>query len=376
MAGSLLRGIVVGIAAACCVAAPRVEAADTLDIYFIDVGAGVGNATLLVAPTGDSMMLDSGPPYTAKRVLEVLKQAHLEKLGFLVTTHYHADHFGATEALSQGINIVDFVDHGESVELGKSDDWWKERRAPWFRAGMGKAYDTLYEKYVKARDGSRHSVVQPGDRIPLAGAEVRVVCSGGKVLSEPLEGAGAPSPACEAADRRAEDDAEDDQSIGVLVTFGAFRFVYLGDLTWNKANALFCPNNKVGSVDAYLITHHAQSFPASMGAYYHGLSACPKSEVHGLRPRVAILSLGAHGHRQGDSAAMDVVKSSPGLEDIWQTNLVIDGGESTRNAPDDYCANTSGRNDQARFIKLSARADGSFTVTNSRNGFSKKYSQK
>ena len=47
----------------------------------------------------------------------------------------------------------------------------------------------------------------------------------------------------------------------------------------------------MGPVDAYVVTHHAQSFPLSMGAYYHGLSACPKAELVGLRPRVAILSL-------------------------------------------------------------------------------------
>jgi hypothetical protein len=351
----------------------RVQAADSLDIYFVDVGGGVGNATIVVAPSGESMLLDTGPPYTAKRVLEALKLAGVSQLDYLVATHYHSDHFGATAALAEGIKIVHFVDHGESVETGKSDSWWKARRAPWFRPGMGAQYDAMYARYVKAREAGRHLVVGPGDVIPIKAIEARVVCAGGKVLPGPLPGAGASNPACADVDHRGDDDAEDAQSIGVLITHGEFRFIYVGDLTWNVANALFCPENKVGTVDAYVVTHHAQSFPKAMGDYYHGLSACPKSEVNGLRPRVAVLSLGTHGHKEGTSEAIANVRSAPGLEDVWQTSLVRDGGEKDHNAPPELIANIGGINDQARFIKLSAHRDGSFTMSNSRTGFKKHY---
>ena len=42
----------------------------------------------------------------------------------------------------------------------------------------------------------------------------------------------------------------------MLITFGKFRMIDLGDLTWNKELALVCPNNKLGTVDVYLSTHH------------------------------------------------------------------------------------------------------------------------
>jgi hypothetical protein len=203
--------------------------------------------------------------------------------------------------------------------------------------------------------------------------EVRVLCAGGKVLDKPLPGAGQKNPACADVARRADDDAEDAQSIGVRLRLGKFRFVYLGDLTWNLEHDLFCPVNRVGTVDAYLVTHHAQSFARDMGDYYHGLSACPRSEVHGLRPRVAILSLGAAGHRQGTPEAIKTVRSSPGLEDVWQTNWVEAGGEKEHNSPRDFCASVGPMRGPARYIKLSAAADGSFTMLNSRNNFTKKY---
>ena len=152
-----------------------------------------------------------------------------------------------------------------------------------------------------------------------------------------------------------------------------FRFIYLGDLAWNEANALFCPNNLVGTVDVYLITHHAQSLPKDLGGYYYGLSCCSEAEVHGLRPRVAFLSMGALGHKIGTPAAMQAVHSSPGLEDLWQTENITGAGEKGYNAPEQFIANMGVRSEQVPYLKLTANPDGSFTVTNSRNGYTKSY---
>src|SRR5262249_38876697 len=195
----------------------------------------------------------------------------------------------------------------------------------------------------------------------------------GQVIPRPLPGAGNPSPAGADVERRGEDDAEDAQSVGVLVSFGSFRFVYLGDPTWNKANEVFAPRNRAGTADASRSPHHAQSLPKALGDYYHGLSSCPPAEVHGLRPRVAVLSLGALGHRQGTSTAIETVRSSPGLEDLWQTAYIREGAEKDHNAAKDFIADLGEKGDQARYLKLSAKSDGSFTMTNSRNGFQKEY---
>jgi beta-lactamase superfamily II metal-dependent hydrolase len=353
------------------------QAAETLDIYFVNVGRATGaNATVLVSPSGESAMLDAGLPNQAPRVLELFKQIGIRQLDYLVNTHFHADHFGGTARLAEQFPILHFIDHGETVERGKSDEWWVARRTG-AQPGMGKRYDALYETYLTAVKKGERIAVRPGDTIPIQGIAMKVVCAGGKAVTVAQPGAEQPNPACDGAERRGVDDAEDAQSIGVLVTFGAFRFVYLGDLTWNESLDLFCPRNKVGTVDAYLITHHAQSYDATMGAYYFGLSAAPRAEVHGLRPRVAILSLGSMGHRLGNSKAMETVHSSPGLEDLWQTDLVRAGGESKHNAPEQFIADISEEpKPPLRYIKLSARADGSFTVTNSRNGFTKHYSRR
>ena len=227
----------------------------------------------------------------------------------------------------------------------------------------------MYERYIQACAHGKRLTVKPGDVIPMKGVELKVVCAGGKVIESPLPGAGQTNPG---EPRRGDDDAEDAQSIGTLVTFGAFRFIYLGDLTWNVAPRPFLTHHKVGTVDAYLVTHHAQSLPAALGAYYHGLSACPKAEVHGLRPRVAILSLGTHGHRHGTSEAMENVRSTPASKTSGRPRSSPRGARRSTTLRNQFIASLA-EGPELRYIKLSASRDGSFTMTNSRNGYTKHY---
>jgi len=161
--------------------------------------------------------------------------------------------------------------------------------------------------------------------VPVKGLDVVVVTAGGKELTKPLKGTGQPNPACSQVDKRAEDDAEDGQSVGVVIAEGKFRFIYLGDLTWNSSTRLFCPVNKVGTVDAYLVTHHAQAMTTELGVYYGGLSCCSIAEVQGLHPRVGMVSTGKEGHRYGSADAMKTVRDAPGM-DLWQTEKITGGG--------------------------------------------------
>ena len=342
--------------------------------YLIDVGHG--NAAFVVSPSGETMLLDCGPPRAVDRIHGFMQQNGFQKIDYLVVSHFEADHMGAAPELSKRVPILNWVDHGESVVYHKTDEWWKLRRGPWARAGMGKMYDQSFDVYKEARSKGLHIPVKPGDKVPVKGLDVVVVSAGGKNITRPLKSAGTPKPGCAAVGQRAEDDAEDGQSVGVIISAGRFRFAYLGDLTWNAANRLFCPKNLIGAVDAYLVTHHAQSMTNEFGEYYHGLSCCSVAEVSGLSPRVAMVSMGREGHRYGTADAMKVILATPGL-DLWQTEKIVSGGEAGFNGKDDYIASlTAERTAQVPFLKLAANADGSFTMTNSRNGFTKNYARK
>src|SRR2546427_9954492 len=338
-----------------------------LEIYVVDVEGG--NATLFISPSGESLLIDTGNAGAAAardagRIMAAAKDAGLQQIDHLITTHWHGDHFGGMAELASRIQIREFIDHGPNVQPAAAADEF-----------LQKTYPQLYAK-------AKHSIVKPGDKIPVAGLDVRVVTSAGETIKTPLPGAGKPNPYC-ANFKAGENNAEDPQSVGTHVTFGKFRTIHLGDLTMNKEFELMCPNDRIGAVDVLLGLHHGQ--------------ATSNSEVlvHALHPRVAVMNNGTR--KGGEPVVMKTVHSSPGLEDLWQMHFsVLSGQEYTM--PGMFIANTvdeqqpampiapapapapgpdapppPAHNGTAYWIKLSAQQDGSFTVTNTRNGFSKTY---
>ena len=302
-----------------------------LDIYFIDVEGG--QATLFVTPSGESMLVDAGyaglGDRDLNRVLDTIRQAGLIRLDYLLVTHYHNDHAGNAAAIAAKIRVGTFIDHGESVET--SDD--------------AKA---LYAGYVKGRATGRHMLAKPGDKVPLSGLDVTIVTAGGEHITRALPGAGQPNPSCASYQAKDQDPSENARSVGAMISFGRFRMVDLGDLTWNKEHELVCPNNLLGTVDLYLTTHHGL---AQSGA---------PVIVHALQARVAIMNNGPS--KGGSPEAMQTVRGTAGLEGFWQLHYAVDAGAA--NMPAAMIANLD--ESAAHYLKVSAQRDGSFTVTNSR----------
>ena len=310
------------------------RAAKALDIYFIDVEGG--QATLVVGPSGQSLLIDTG--YTGfggrdtLRIAAAAKDAGVKKIDTLLITHFHDDHVGGVANLLDRFPVTQFLDHGPSIETH----------------GYPAVYSDGFAKGL-------HKVVAPGDTIPVKGLDVKVVAAAGKVIAQ----TGESNPNCAGlAERRTPDEqGENSQSAGVVIAFGKFRFADLGDLTWNKELALLCPENKVGKIDLYLTTHHG------------GESS---KAIWGMAPRVAIMNNGPN--KGADPLGWKNVKASPGLEDLWQLHFALAGGRET-NVPDTFIANVD-PNDRGYHLKVSALEGGSFTVTNPRNKFSKTYAGK
>jgi beta-lactamase superfamily II metal-dependent hydrolase len=339
----------------------------TLDIYVVDVEGG--NATLFVSPSGESVLIDTGnfAPEAAirdaDRIAAAARDAHLTQIDHLITTHWHADHFGGMAEVAKRLPVRDYIDHGPNMQP-----------QPPFEEFFTKGYPALY-------GAAKHTVAKPGDSVAVAGLDWRIVASAGAALKTPLPGAGAANAACADFKPQPPDPTENAQSVGSIVTFGKFRVAHLGDLTWNKEFELMCPNNPVGTVDLFVVSHHGL-----------GVSNSP-ALVHALRSRVAIVN---NGTRKGAlPATMKTLFTSPGLEDIWQVHFSqLSGQEYTM--PGMFIANVidapltampiepiaapgpdapppPAHNGPAYWIKVSAQPDGAFTVTNARNGFAKTY---
>src|ERR1039457_3979836 len=252
---------------------PVLAAADTLDVYTVDVEGG--KCVLFVSPSGESLLIDVGwpafnnRPASTDRILEAVKAAGLRRIDHLLISHFDVDHRGDVPALEARFPLGHIYDHGDVPALearfpighiyDHGDVPALEARFP-----IGHIYDhgdvlgsqpEWFQAYDAVRRKVGHTVVKPGDKIPLKGVDVQVVAAAGKFIQQPLPGAGAPNPLCLTNPQQAllERDVEDNLSVGLLITFGKFRMLDLADLEAHHSRELVCPNNLIGAVDVYQI---------------------------------------------------------------------------------------------------------------------------
>ena len=312
-----------------------------LRVFFADVEGG--QATLFVAPSGETMLVDTGWPgfngRDADRIAALCRIAGVKKIDNLVITHYHTDHVGGVPQLVDRIPVGRFIDHG----INREDD-----------AGPTVAGWNAYQKLATSGHGQR-LVVKPGDVLPLKSMQVQVVSADGEVIAKPLSaaGAGEANPACASSPEKADENSENDRSVGMMITFGALRILDLGDLTWSRERGLVCPANKLGRVDVYVVSHHGLDRSGSPAL------------VDAVAPRVAIMDNG--GRKGGAATTFTTIEGSSRVKDLWQVHTA-EANDRAHNAPDSRIANLQGSPDAGNWLELIGRKDGSFAVKNGRTG--------
>ena len=331
------------------------SAADTLDIYIIDVEGG--KAMIVQNPSGQSMLIDGGmpprpprpgrpsrgdPERDLKRVAAAADALGIKEFDVTLITHYDIDHVGNIPLIAERYPLGLLVDHGPLLPNPK----------------LGSSNRDAADAYVAFLPGKKRMVVKPGDIIPFEDVKITVVTSNEEVIKEALPGAGQPNKYCPATLMEPMKADDNGSSIGTIWDFGEFRMADFGDLLKWVEMKLMCPNNPIGTVDLFQVNHH-------------GLAASnSEAMVHALAPKAAISN---NGERKGIAAdVVKVLRSAPSKPDVWQLHLSTSAGEGN-NAPEDFLANLSAENCEGHWIKVSASLDGSFTITNTRNNFSKTY---
>jgi beta-lactamase superfamily II metal-dependent hydrolase len=312
-----------------------------LQVYAIDVEGG--QSTLIVSPSGQSLLIDTGwsgfNGRDADRIVAASKAAGIAQLDYVLITHYHRDHVGGVPQLAERMKIGTFVDHGPNQE---DSDVTREDYA-------------AYEKVVA---GHKHLVVKPGDRLPIKGIDVLVITAAGNHISKPFHGAGQSNPLCASEPKPAADTTENARSLGVMITYGKFRMLDLGDLTKDKELELACPRNLIGTVNVFIVTHHG--FDQSNA----------KAMVAAIHPEAAIIDNGAH--KGASPEAWQTVRDVVGPDRLWQLHYAVDGGPE-HNVDGKFIANPDENHDAAYEIKALANPDGTFLIINSRNNAQTKY---
>jgi hypothetical protein len=322
----------------------------TLDIYWIDVEGGGG--TLIVTPARQAILIDTGWAQgpSAARIHEAAVAAGVQKIDYLIVTHFHRDHYGGAAGLAALMPIVNVFDNG--IPARNPDGLFD-----------GGAFSTQIQPY---RDfaAEHRAVIQPGQSLSLrqTGGTVPVTfrCMGARCRF--FHGAQDPAnPLCRSGTDHAVDTTDNKNSAVSLLQFGPFKFFDGGDLTWNMEKQLVCPVNSIGPVDVYQTDHHGVD-----------LSNSPLL-VQSLAPTVSVMN---NGSRKGGSPiTLATLRATPSIQTMFQMHKDLRGG-TEYNTDDAFIANLPEKC-AGNFIKCSVAATGkSYTISIPATGFSRTYQTK
>ena len=295
--------------------------AQILRIYHIDVDQG--DATLFVAPNGQSLLVDSGRNGDGGRILAAMLAAGVTVIDHLVTTHYHTDHYGGIdEVVASGVTIRNVFDRGDKTVQALGDKLTQPRFLD-------------YENSV----GHRADALTRGETIDLdPSITIRVISSGGVVLGEQNPTTG---------------HDENDMSVTLLIQFGDFRYFIGGDAE-TATETKIAERDLVVDVDMYQANHHGADNGSSQVL------------LGDMRPTAIVISNGNHhGHehpRQSTLTRMAAVTPTP---TVFQTNRYIpdsDPNDDGGNVLQEFIADLQPGGPEGTIVVTVDQAAGSYTV--------------
>lgn len=323
-------------------------ASQALEIYFLDMFGG--GSTLIVTPLNESILIDTGsrePLHRdADRILQVCHIAEIKQIDFLITTHFHSDHFGGILEVSKRIPIRRFIDKGALPSK-------EEQTSEWFRQLYPLYKEATKEKVIPIHAGEDIQLKKdPSRKIP----PVILHCIASEKQIEGFQGI--IDREIEGFEMKPADETDNARSIALLLMFGRFRFLAGADITWNIEHHLVHPVNRIGKIDLYQINHHGldqSNNPLFLKAIDPIVCVALNGPYKGIQPNT-----------------FRALQQLPNVEAIYQIHYNVLYGD-TGNAPAEFIANREDPN-KGEFIKVMVEPDTRFfTVTIGTHGVKKSY---
>lgn len=305
--------------------------AQTLRIYHIDVDQA--SATLFVAPSGKTLLVDSGKNGHGGRLRAVMQLAGVSQIDFFVNTHYHEDHLGGIDDLFKTpVTIAKAYDRGDKAFVGT-----KTRNTG------------AYQDYLATLGNSAEALTR-GKTIPLDPLmTVTSIAAGGAVLGE----TNPPEPGQD----------ENDMSVSLLITFAGFRYFIGGD-TETATETKIAARDLVTDVDLYVADHHGAENGSSQGL------------IDDMKPGVVIISNGNWAkYKHPQQSTLDRLQALSPAPVIFQTNKYLHTGDDGGNVPDQFIADLEASDADGTILVTVNAAAGNYEVgwRNQRRSFSVKH---
>ena len=219
--------------------AARPPPSDALVVSFIDVGQGDG---ALVQSGGENYLLDAGKAQAGPRVVDFLRSRGVDSLNGIVVSNPDADHIGG---------FVDVLDAFEVANV--------------YLSGDPKGTST-YNSFLRAVRDEGSEVVEARAGMQMEWGQTRadvIAPPPGKLFSE-----------------------TNDNSVGILLTFGKARVLLAGDAE-KKSEEYMSNGSYTGPLTVLKVTHHGSN-----------TSSTPLF-LNSFKPEIAVIQVGAdnsYGH--------------------------------------------------------------------------------
>ena len=317
----------------------------TLDLYFIDVEGGAAN--LIVTPEGESILIDSGYPDNQardlNRILHVAKDiAGLSAIDHAVVSHWHLDHYGNHAALAASFSVRNFWDRGIPDALSE-DPGYQDRISAYRSASQNQSKTLRAGQYLRLRSGAT----------PL---KARVLSASREVIS----GEGSENPFADRHQPQPDDPSDNAASVSLLFSFGDFRYLTCGDLTWNTEARMVTPRNPAGKIDLFMVTHHG--LPVSNNP----------ALVLAIDPVTAVMCNGPK--KGGAETTLKTLREVKSLKNWFQLHRNVDL-DTALQAPPEFIANHGTTADcEGQWVVARVAADGkTYTIQIGKDGDAHSY---
>jgi beta-lactamase superfamily II metal-dependent hydrolase len=255
-----------------------------LTVRVLDVG--LGDAVLVVAPSGRTVLVDAGPPGAGKKVLDALKRAGVERLDYFVATHSHADHVGGADEVIKAVPVGQVYYSGYPQTTREYDDFLK----------------AVQQKNLKLEKATPGAVIDLGD-----GARLRVLA--------PIE------PFFEEKDLSAGGNEPNANSVVMRLDYGEFSMLLPGDAEEQTERRMVDKGAEFAAA-VLKVSHHGSKYATSEDFLKRG----------GFK--TAVISTGAD-NRYGLPAPDTLARLKAAGVRLYRTDMQGEVTVSTRGRQDD-----------------------------------------